>query len=74
MIIRYDLLNCPKNKMFNLKLKITSKNGSVFIPTSVEGDLINVKEGTNKQIEWNVLNDITDLKDDIYATYEKSIF
>jgi hypothetical protein len=70
MIVRYDLLNCPKNKMYNLKLKITSVNGKNIIPTTIQGDLINVKEGANKQIEWNVLNDVTDLKDDVYATIE----
>ena len=70
MIVRYDLLNCPKNKMYNLNLKITLANGTVIIPTTVQGELINVKEGVNKQIEWNVLNDVADLKDDIYATVE----
>ena len=70
MIINYDLINCPKNKMFNLKLKIISTSGNVINPISIEGDLIHVKEGTNKQIEWNVLNDLNDLKDDIYVTLE----
>jgi hypothetical protein len=70
MIVRYDLINCPRNKMFNLKLKITNTNGKVITPISIQGDLIHVKEGNNKQIEWDVLNDVTDLKDDIYVNLE----
>jgi hypothetical protein len=70
MIVRYDLINCQRNKMFNLKLKITNTNGKVITPVSIQVDLIHVKEGNNKQIEWGILNDVTDLKDDIYVTLE----
>ena len=69
MVVTYDLVNCPGNKLYDVKLTIIGDSG-IYVPKSVSGDLENVYPGKNKRIEWNISNDNSTLKNNIKAIVE----
>ncbi len=69
VVITYDLVNCPSSESYDIELKIISDNNAIK-PNSITGDIKKVSAGKNKQIEWNVLNDKTDLKGQIQVMVE----
>ncbi len=70
--ITYDLVNCPAKKIYDISIKFTDENRNVIYPMSITGDLKKVSSGKNKKIEWNVLNDKSELKGNVQAIVEIS--
>lgn len=68
VVVTYDLVNCPSRESYDIELKIISDN--TIKPNSITGDLKKVSAGKNKKIEWNVLDDKSDLKGQIQVILE----
>ena len=69
--VNYDLINCPKKHVYDIKLKVIS-NTNTFEPKSVSGDLIKVSPGKFKKIELDVLRDKTEFTGKIQTIVEIS--
>ena len=61
LVVSYDLVGCLPKQLHDIKLSIIC-DGKTVDAVSLSGDLKKVSCGTSKKIEWNVLNDKTELK------------
>ena len=64
--VTYDLVNCPRKEKYDVKLEI-KLNGTSYFPKTITGDLKKIEEGKNKEIQWDVLKDKTELKGSLQA-------
>jgi hypothetical protein len=67
--ISYDLVNCPTQHEYDIKVKVINED-KLIIPTAIIGDLYKVTPGKGKKIEWDVLQDKSDLKGNIEILVE----
>ncbi len=70
--INYDLLDCPSKSLYDIRLKFIDKQGGEIYPTYISGDIKKVDCGNGKRIEWDVLQDKSELKDEVQAIIEIS--
>lgn len=62
IITRYELIGREKS-MYDVRLNLIDTRNQVFIkPTSITGDINNVRPGRNKSISWNVPDDVEELQ------------
>lgn len=61
IIVSYDLINCPDDELYDIKLKVNGSINNSFDAFTLTGDINKIKEGANKKIEWNVKKDLPEL-------------
>lgn len=64
--ITYDLVDCPPNETYNIKLYLSQEGKISQIQQGLSGDIIQVSCGRYKTISWEVLADRNELKGDIH--------
>lgn len=79
MIINYNIENYKSFQRFTIELSFRDEKNNEIIPVSTKGDIgTNIIGGTNKQITWDVFNDISDvppkLKAKVRITEIKEVF
>ena len=57
--INYDLVNCPDNTLYNLRVVFSKPDGTTFYPQSIS-NLNGVTPGRNKSLIWDYKNDKID--------------
>jgi len=65
LIITYDLVNCPRNVLYDVSVSITDRQSGKIYPYSITGDVYKVDCGSGKEIVWDVLKDNVELKSEI---------
>lgn len=68
--VRYDLLDCPDNYVYDVRLKFKTENGDFIYPKAPSGDLKEVSQGTGKEITWNVLSENQEIRGNVSAIVE----
>ena len=79
IIVNYNIENYKSFQRFTIELSFRDENNNEIIPVSMKGDIgTNIKGGINKQIIWDVFNDISDvppkLKAKVRITEIKEVF
>lgn len=70
VIISYDLVECPENYFYDIKVKFKSEAGTYIYPKNAYGDVKGVSQGYYKSISWNVLTDGQELKGNVSVIVE----
>lgn len=70
IIVSYDLVNCPTYGLYDINLSFIDESNKVIQPYVVKGDIVKVRSGKYKTIEWDVLKDKSDIKGNIQAIVE----
>ncbi len=65
LFITYDLMNCPRNVLYDVSVTITDRQSGKIYPYSISGDVYKVDCGSGKEIVWDVLKDNVELKSEI---------
>jgi hypothetical protein len=63
--ISYDLKSTNKDEIFNINFACYNSKNEVIYANSITGDVGKVKQGLNKQIFWDIRNDVTGLDEEI---------
>ncbi len=71
IIVTYELVNCLKNEVYDVRLKFVSEKTN-YVPVNIKGDLLRLNQGRNKKIEWDVLADGVQITESIQAIVEIS--
>lgn len=68
LVITYDLVNCPTNTIYDIKVFIQKKGDTNLItPKILNGSFENVKPGIQKKITWNPLPEGIELNGEFKA-------
>jgi hypothetical protein len=70
MHITYDLVKCPINKTYDIRIMAVADSTMFTEASAVSGNLKKVGPGKNKKVEWNVLKDVPELKGKILVMVE----
>ena len=69
VIITYDITSDKAGQTFNIKVECSSDNGKTFsiLPENLTGDVKEVRAGSAKRIEWDVLSEREELTGDHFV-------
>lgn len=66
IIISYDLIDCPGNETYDIKLYLYQEGKISRIQNGLSGDIIHVSCGQYQTILWEVLTDRNELKGNVH--------
>jgi hypothetical protein len=64
-VVKYDLVGCKNNYMYDVKLMMEGKESGFYYPINISGDLTNLVCGNGKTITWSPLAEGKQIKEDV---------